>query len=398
MFSPKLREFARKCYLTNIGQNLLVLLKWTGFSLLSGLLIGGVSTLFATLLGKAIQLRAAYSWLLFLLPVAGLAITALYHFCGQSNDRGTNFVIASIHANEETPARVAPLIFISTILTQLCGGSAGREGAALQIGGSLGNLLGKIVHLDDEDRHVLIMCGMSAAFAALFGTPMAAAVFSMEMVSVGIMYYSALVPCVMSALIGAHLASTFGVHAEKFTIVSIPSFSIDGAAKTVLLGILCAAVSILLCIILHKVGGLLKTYIKNVYLRAIVSALIVIVFAFLLPDGKSYLGSGSNLIEQSIQEETIFPAAFGCFFGSLAGFAPSLCAAMGMVAVFCGVTNCPITSILIAFELFGFDSAHYMILAIAVSYAMSGYYGLYADQTIVYSKYRTKFINRKTNH
>ena len=147
-------------------------------------------------------------------------------------------------------ARVAPLIFISTILTQLCGGSAGREGAALQIGGSLGNLLGKIVHLDDEDRHVLIMCGMSAAFAALFGTPMAAAVFSMEMVSVGVMYYSALVPCVMSALIGAHLASTFGVHAEKFTIVSIPSFSIDGAAKTVLLGILCAAVSILLCIIL----------------------------------------------------------------------------------------------------------------------------------------------------
>ena len=295
MFSPKLREFARKCYLTNIGQNLLVLLKWTGFSLLSGLLIGGVSTLFATLLGKAIQLRSSYSWLLFLLPVAGLAITALYHFCGQSNDRGTNFVIASIHANEETPARVAPLIFISTILTQLCGGSAGREGAALQIGGSLGNLLGKIVHLDDEDRHVLIMCGMSAAFAALFGTPMAAAVFSMEMVSVGIMYYSALVPCVMSALIGAHLASMFGVHAEKFTIVSIPSFSIDGAAKTVLLGILCAAVSILLCIILHKVGGLLKTYIKNVYLRAIVSALIVIVFAFLLPDGKSYLGSGSNL-------------------------------------------------------------------------------------------------------
>ena len=152
MFSPKLREFARKCYLTNIGQNLLVLLKWTGFSLLSGLLIGGVSTLFATLLGKAIQIRAAYSWLLFLLPIAGLAITALYHFCGQSNDRGTNFVIASIHANEETPARVAPLIFISTILTQLCGGSAGREGAALQIGGSLGNLLGKIVHLDDEDR------------------------------------------------------------------------------------------------------------------------------------------------------------------------------------------------------------------------------------------------------
>ena len=428
MFSPKLRELARKCYLPNIRQNLLVLLKWTGFSLLSGLLIGGISTLFSKCLGKAIELRSAYSWLLFLLPLAGLAITALYRFCGQANDRGTNFVIASIHANEETPARVAPLIFLSTILTQLCGGSAGREGAALQIGGSLGNLLGKIVHLDDEDRHVLIMCGMSAAFAALFGTPMAAAVFSLEMVSVGVMYYAALVPCVLSALIASHLASMLGVHAEQFSIVSIPNFSIQGAIETVLLGILCAAVSILLCIILHKVGGLLKTYVKNPYLRAVVSAVIVIVFALILPDGRSYLGAGSNLIEQAIQEETIFPAAFllkmfftavtlgggfkggeivpsfcvgaafGCFFGQLFGFAPSLCAAMSMVAVFCGVTNCPITSILIAFELFGFDCAHYMILVIAISYAMSGYYGLYADQTIVYSKYRTRFINRKTNH
>ena len=167
MFSPKLREFARKCYLTNIGQNLLVLLKWTGFSLLSGLLIGGVSTLFATLLGKAIQLRAAYSWLLFLLPVAGLAITALYHFCGQSNDRGTNFVIASIHANEETPARVAPLIFISTILTQLCGGSAGRDGCCTSDRRQPWKSSWKIVHLDDEDRHVLIMCGMSSCFLLL---------------------------------------------------------------------------------------------------------------------------------------------------------------------------------------------------------------------------------------
>lgn len=181
---------------------------------MSGLLIGGVSTLFATLLGKAIQLRAAYSWLLFLLPVAGLAITALYHFCGQSNDRGTNFVIASIHANEETPARVAPLIFISTILTQLCGGSAGREGVALQIGGSLGNLLGKIVHLDDEDRHVLIMCGMSVALPLLVLTDGRRCLFNGNGQCRHHVLF-ALVPCVMSALIGAHLASMFGVHAEK---------------------------------------------------------------------------------------------------------------------------------------------------------------------------------------
>ena len=417
-----------KFYISRIYKNIYRFIRWGVFSAIVGIVVGSFSTLFAYCLRVVTEIRTQHPEIIFALPLGGIVIVALYGIFKYKNDKGTNLVLSTIHAESEIPFKMAPLIFISTIITHFLGGSAGREAAALQLGGSIGNQLGRLFRFDEKDRRIVVMCGMSAAFAALFGTPMAAAVFSMEMVSVGVMYYSALVPCVMSALIGAHLASTFGVHAEKFTIVSIPSFSIDGAAKTVLLGILCAAVSILLCIILHKVGGLLKTYIKNVYLRAIVSALIVIVFAFLLPDGKSYLGSGSNLIEQSIQEETIFPAAFlikmlftavtlgggfkggeivpsfcvgasfGCFFGSLAGFAPSLCAAMGMVAVFCGVTNCPITSILIAFELFGFDSAHYMILAIAVSYAMSGYYGLYADQTIVYSKYRTKFINRKTNH
>lgn len=424
----KLREYAHRFYLTRIGHNLIILLKWMGFAILSGLIVGSISTIFARCLQTAIGLRSSFDWLLFLLPAAGLAITALYRICGQANDRGTNFVIASIHANEETPARVAPLIFLSTALTQLCGGSAGREGAALQIGGSIGNLLGKVIHLDDEDRHVLIMCGMSAAFAALFGTPMAAALFSLEIVSVGVMYYSALVPCVLSALIASNFAAGMGIHPEQFSIVSIPEFAVASGLKTILLGILCAGVSIALCMVLHRTSAWMKKHLKNPYARVVAASLSVIVLSLLLPEGQSFLGAGNNLIEKAILEESVLPAAFllkmlftaitigggfkggeivpsfcvgatfGCLFGQLAGISPSLCAAMGMAAVFCGVTNCPMTSILISFELFGFQSAPYMVLVIAVSYAMSGYYGLYADQTIVYSKYHTHLVNRRINH
>ena len=428
MFSLKLREYARKLCITDVCHSLLTLSKWIFFSLLCGLIIGGVASIFALCLSKAISLRTSFSWLLYFLPLAGIAIAALYSLGGQTTDRGTNFVISSIRSNENIPARIAPFIFISTILTQLCGGSAGREGAALQIGGSIGNLLGKLIHINDDDRHVLIMCGMSAAFSALFGTPIAASVFSLEMISVGVMYYAALVPCILSSLIAFNLASFLGVHAEHFSIIDIPQFQIDSAAKIFLLGILCAIVSIIFCIILHETGSILKRYFKNPYVRAIFSGLLIILLAISIPDGKSYLGAGSNLIEDAIDYEIVLPCAFlikilftsitlgggykggeivpsfcigatfGCFFGQLLGFAPSLCAAIGMVSVFCGVTNCPITSFLISFELFGFESSHYMILAIAVSYAMSGYYGLYADQTIVYSKHRTKFINKKINH
>ena len=425
MFSPKLREFARKCYLTNIGQNLLVLLKWTGFSLLSGLLIGGVSTLFATLLGKAIQLRAAYSWLLFLLPIAGLAITALYHFCGQSNDRGTNFVIASIHANEETPARVAPLIFISTILTQLCGGSAGREGASIQFGGSLGSWLGKLAKLDEFDQHVMIMCGMSAAFAAVFGTPMAAAVFAMEVASVGVMYYAALVPCVISSLVAHAVAEFFGVSQEMFLIGQIPAFKITSAVKISVLAILCAGVSIIFCVMLHQSEHLYKKFFKNPYVRIFAGGCFVLILT-LLVGNQNYNGTGINIIEQcidgTVRPEAFFMkmlftaltlgagfkggeivpsfftgAAFGCLFGNLLGFSPTLCTAVGMAAVFCGVTNCPITALLISFELFGYDGMPYFLLAVAFSYMLSGYYGLYSSQKIIYSKYKTNYINRKTH-
>ena len=153
---------------------------------------------------------------LFLLPVAGLCIVFLYQKFGQ-DDGGTNQVLSTIRSQDDVPLKSAPLIFIATLLTHLTGGSAGREGAAIQLGGSIGNQLGAWLRLDEEDCHVIVMCGMSAAFSAVFGTPMAAAVFSMEVVSVGVMYYAALLPCVISSLVAAKFAAGYGIPSRKLS-------------------------------------------------------------------------------------------------------------------------------------------------------------------------------------
>jgi H+/Cl- antiporter ClcA len=272
----------------------------------------------------------------------------------------------------------------------------------------------------------MIMCGMSAAFSALFGTPLAAAIFSMEVVSVGIMYYAALVPCVISSLIAYAIAQSFGVGTETFVIHAMPKFTVSSAVLVSVLAILCALVSMLFCIILHQSEHLYRRFLKNPYLRAFVGGCFIILLTLLVGDQR-YNGTGMDMIEGFFSSGTAAPeafllkmiftaltlgagykggeivpsfftgAAFGCLFGSLTGFCPNLCTAVGMTAVFCGVTNCPITSLLISFELFGFEGMPYFLLAIAFSYMLSGYYGLYSSQKIVYSKYKTNYINKKTH-
>lgn len=271
----------------------------------------------------------------------------------------------------------------------------------------------------------MIMCGMSAAFSAVFGTPLAAAIFSMEVVSVGIMHYSALVPCVISSLVAHGVAGWFGIAPERFHIQMIPEFTILNASKTALLAVLCAGVSVLFCITLHTSEHLYKKYLKNPYLRIAAGGMLVILLT-LLVGSQDYNGAGMPVIERCFENEFVpyaflmkmlftaltlgagykggeivptffIGATFGCLFGNIAVLSPGLCTAIGMGAVFCGVTNSPITSLFICFELFGFEGMPYFMLAIAISYMLSGYYGLYRSQKIVYSKYKTEFINRKTH-
>lgn len=403
----------------------LVSLKWILFAIIVGAIVGLCGTAFYFALSLVTVLRTQNTWLIFLLPLGGLGIVAMYRFLHNEKDTGTNLVISAIHSDDELPLRMAPLIFVSTLITHLFGGSAGREGAALQMGGSIGNALGKLFRFDDKDKHVMIMCGMSAAFSALFGTPMAAAILPMEMVSVGVMYYIALVPCVISSLVAHGIAYSFGVSNEMFIIRSIPKFGIITSIEISVLAILCALVSILFCVLLHKSEDLYKRFFTNPYIRVIAGGCIIIVLT-LLVGNQDYNGTGINIIEHCING-TVRPeafllkmiftaltlgagykggeivpsfftgAAFGCLFGNLLGFSPTLCTAVGMTAVFCGVTNCPITSLLISFELFGYDGMPYFLLATALSYMLSGYFGLYRSQKIVYSKYKTNYINKATH-
>lgn len=411
--------------ITHNFNRMITSLKWVIFSIISGIVVGLAGTLFYFAMAVVTLAREKNSWLIFLLPIGGLIIVGAYRLLHNEKDSGTNLVLSAVHSGDELPLRMAPLIFISTLITHLFGGSAGREGAALQLGGSIGNGIGKLFHFDEKDKHIMIMCGMSAAFSTLFGTPMAAAIFSMEVVSVGIMYYAALVPCVISSLVAHGIATSFGVTPELYFIEAMPAFTVSSALKISVLAILCAFVSILFCILLHQTDFLYKKFFKNPYVRVFAGGCIVIVLT-LLVGNQSYNGTGINIIARCV-DGTVRPeafllkmiftaatlgagykggeivpsfftgAAFGCLFGNLTGFSPSLCTAVGMSAVFCGVTNCPITSLLISFELFGYEGMPYFLLAIAFSYMLSGYFGLYQSQKIMYSKYKTNYINKRTH-
>ena len=398
--------------------------RWGIYASIVGIVIGFVGIAFVKALHAVNDFRTENPMIIWGLPIAGIIIVTLYKVCNYENDGGTNLVISTIHEKTTIPFRMAPLIFISTLLTHMFGGSAGREGAALQLGGSIGNQFGRWFKLKDSDIRTIVMCGMSAAFAAIFGTPMAAVIFAMEVNSVGIMYYSAFVPCVISALTASSIANTFGVHAEYFGEVEAIAFQALPSAKIALLGILCAAISVIFCMLLHKAGALYKKYLKNAYVRIIVASFIIIALTYILGTN-AYSGAGANLIEEAIAGHApksafiwkmiftavtlgagfkggeIVPsftigATFGCLFGSLVGLPPSLCAAIGMISLFCGVTNAPIASMIIGFELFGLDIMQYLLISVSISYMMSGYYSLYHEQKIVYSKFHTKYVNRET--
>jgi H+/Cl- antiporter ClcA len=401
------------------------LIKWLLCSCLSGLFIGLLGTLFSEALNNVTSIRMEHDYLLFLLPIAGLVIVWLYRRAGDAANKGTNLVITAIQSNDEVPITVAPVIIISTILTHLCGGSAGREGAALQVGGSVGNFFAKLLHFDEKDTRIMIMCGMSACFSALFGTPIAAAIFSMEVISVGVMYYAALVPCVLSALIAEGVAQYFGVSETHYIINEIPSLDFISGSKMVLLSIIFALVSIAFCLLLHKTAKFYKKYLSNPYIRIVIAGGLVIAMRYLFQT-TDFLGAGASVIAASFTVRcawyvfllkmlftavtlgggykggeivpTLFVGAtLGSFVAPLLQMPFGLGAACGMVSVFCGVTNCPLTSFVIAIEMFGLGGAKYFIICIALSYLLSGYYSLYNSQKIVYSKYKTEFINRNTH-
>ena len=397
-------EFIRKCY----GRAIL-LARWLFLAGIAGVILGIFGGLFGNSITYVTAFRNAHPWMLYLLPAAGLAIVALYKL--DPYKTGTNRVLEGIQSDTYVPLRMAPLIVVSTILTHAFGGSAGREGAALQLGGSIGGTLGKWMKFDEYDRKIMIMCGMSAGFSALFGTPLTATVFAMEVISVGIIQYAALVPCAVASLTAHQVAILVGSGGETFILGTVPEFTLINAVLVVILAVLCAAVSIFFCKVLHKTEHWYKEMIPNEWIRIVSGALLVILMAKVLGT-TDYLGAGMDVVERAVIDGKVAASAFllkiiftavtlGCgfrggLFGQITGLSPALAAACGMAAVFCGVTNCPISSMFLSFELFGFESMPFVLLTVAISYLESGYFGLYHSQKILYSKTKLKFINTHT--
>jgi len=388
-------------------------LLWIFLGCVTGVVLGVVGSAFHFSIEKAAQLREAYPWLLFLLPAGGFLIALLYHFF-LGDDMGTNFVLIAVRDNRRLRLRKAPLIFVSTVITHLLGGSAGREGAALQLGGSIASCIGHKLRLDCQSLRILVVCGMSAAFSAVFGTPLAAAVFAMEVVHVGVMHYSAIVPALLASLVGFQAASLCGAHPVAFHVTGIPGLTLLSMAQVTVLGILLAVLAILFYEGIHTASRLYQKFLPNIILRAAAGGLLVVALT-LLVGARDYNGAGMEMIHSAVGGSArpeafllkilftaltlgagfkggeIVPAfftgaTFGCVAGPLLGLSPSFSAALGMTALFCGITNCPITSLLLSFELFGGEGLPLFALCIAVSYMLSGHGGLYSEQQMVFSK------------
>ena len=396
-------------------------IKWMICAAIVGVVCGLIGTAFHFAVDYASEARAHNPWLLYLLPVAGLVIVASYHICGMTQDKGTNLVILSIRTKQKAPLVMAPLIFLGTVLTHLCGGSSGREGAALQIGGSVGTFLGKTFRLNEKDLHVMTMCGMSALFAALFGTPITATVFSLEVISVGVLYYAAFLPCVLSALIASDIAMLFGIAPTTFPVGLIPTFSFPLLLKVLVIALLCALCSMIFAQSMHAASHLYERLFKNAYVRVVVGAVLVVALSLLIGT-RDYNGAGMDVILRAFEGQArpwdfalkilftaltlgagfkggeIVPTFFigailGCVLGNLLGMPAGFAAAIGLLCMFCGVVNCPLATIILSVELFGAEGLAFFAIACAVSYLMSGYYSLYSGQKILYSKLSTEFIN-----
>ena len=396
----------------------ITLFKWLLVGAFIGAVGGLVGSAFHIGVDQATELREQHGWILYLLPLGGLLITAIYRLT-HTEGKGTNDIIRSVHFGSHIPILLVPVIFISTIITHLCGGSAGREGAALQIGGGIGYKTGTLLRLHEKDLPLATMCGMSGVFAALFGTPLTAMVFALEVISVGVLYYAGLIPCLTAAVTGYLVSTALGVPPTRF---AIPTVTLEALplVQVAALAVLCAVVSILLCRTLHWVEHGVEHLVKNVWLRAALGGAVLIVLTLLL--GTDYNGAGMGVIERALAGEAgalawlwkilftaitigcgfkggeVVPsffigATFGCVAGALLGLPAGFAAGIGLICVFCGAVNAPLASIMLSVELFGAENLVFFGMACAVSYLLSGYCGLYKSQKIVYSKMRAEFIN-----
>ena len=388
--------------------------KWIMLGLVIGSLGGLLGAGFHHALHFVTHLRLEHTCLIFLLPLGGLLSVGIYRIFGLRNNRGTNEIIDAILDGKPVSPMVAPVIFLASSITHLFGGSAGREGAALQLGGSVASLLGKALKLQEKDRTVLIMSGMSAVFAGLFGTPLTATIFCMEFESVGTLFTPAMLPCYLAAFAASRVSLALGVHPEGLPLDVTTVLSLGNSWKFLILAVAISLLGILMCKVFHEAEHLAAHHLPNPFVRIAVGGALIAAMTLIVGDHR-FNGAGMDMALEAVEGHTdwysfaakmiftavtlaagfkggeIVPtfcigATFGCLLGGFLGLDAGLAAALGLVGLFCCATNSPFASIVLSIEMFGGANLYLFALVCVICFVLSGHSGLYASQIIQFSK------------
>ena len=393
-------------------------LKWGALGILMGFAGGAIGSGFHYVLHFVTHLRIAHSWLVWLLPLGGLLTVGIYRLFGLRNNRGTNEIIDAILENKRVSAWIAPAIFLSTTTTHLLGGSAGREGAALQLGSGVASWTARVLKLNENDRTVLIMSGMSAVFGGLFGTPLTACIFVLEFVAVGRIFTPALVPCYLSALVASLGAQVLGIQPETHMLTQVIPFTVSTTFRYMALAVLVSILGIAMCHFFHTAEHLAHKGLKNPWIRIAAGGGAIALLTFAVGDQR-FNGAGMELALEAVEGNAdwyaflmkmlftavtlaagfkggeIVPtfcigATFGCVIGGLLGLDAGIAAAAGLVGLFCCVTNAPLAAIVLSVEMFGTSNLYLFGMVCVICFLLSGNSSLYSSQKLQFSKTETK--------
>lgn len=384
---------------------------WALLAVLIGLIVGGLDAVFGRILLAVSSFRSDHFYYLIpFLAIAGLATVYIYQRFGKRANKGMGLVFSIGQQSDETiPRRLIPIAMLTTWLTHLFGGSAGREGVAIQIGASVANYLGDLAKA--KNRHIMVMVGMAAGFSGLFQTPLAATLFAVEVIVVGSIYYQAILPALIASLVAAQTSHFLGLEKFSYAVTKLPTLNLLIIMKLVVIGIAFGLTGFLFSWLLGKTKASLGTLLPNPYLRIAVGSVILSVLFVVFDQGR-YSGLGTNLISTTFSGGPIFAwdfivkllltiltlsigfqggevtplfaigATLGMVLGTLMGLPLTFVAALGYAAVFAAATNTFFAPILIGCEVFGFSLLPYLLITVSVSYALNFNHSIYTAQKI----------------